>query len=140
MEVFSGEGVDQCTQACGEADVGHRERIGHEFDRRLMMADRKPGAKVHHLRTEAAGRQHCQRDQRGKKGRNESASHQPRCRAFALRLSQQRRQAHDDQCGRRSRQLADDEQRDDVVIGHEDRFLNGAGRLVIAARTLAGLR
>ena len=69
VEVLAGEGVHQPAQAGGEADVGHREGVGHEVDRGLVVADREPGADVDHLRREAP----CARGRRASRSRGDES-------------------------------------------------------------------
>ena len=49
MQILPGKGIDQCAQTRRETDVGHREPIGHQFDRGLVVAYGKPRAHVHNL-------------------------------------------------------------------------------------------
>ena len=65
MEIFSRKGVDQAAQAGREADVGHGERIGHEFDGGFVVSHREPRPQMDDLRNEAARDERGEREQAG---------------------------------------------------------------------------
>ena len=56
MEILAGKGIDQGAQTGREADVGHRQTIGHQIDRGLVVAHGKPGPQMHRLRGKAPQR------------------------------------------------------------------------------------
>ena len=118
MEILSREGIDQRAQTCREADVGHGKRIGHEFDVGLVVPHREPRPQVDDLRTKPPRRQRGEHEQSGNEPRGESAPHDSRRGPLRRRPAQQRGHTHEHQRGRRSGELADDQQRDDVVHGH----------------------
>ena len=120
MEIFSREGVDQTAEAGRKADVGHGERIGHEFDRGFVMPHREPRPEVDDLRDKTPCRQHGEREQPGDEPGGEPAPDDQGCGPLRRRPAEQRGHAYECHRCRRGGKLADDEQRDDVVVGHHE--------------------
>ena len=119
MEILAGKGIDQGAEAGRKTDVGHRQTIGHQIDRGLVVAHGKPGSQMHRLRGKAPQRQHAQRGQPGQQTDRESRPDQPGRQPLRKVPPQQGRHPNGHQRCRRGSQLRDHQQRDRVVGGGE---------------------
>ena len=113
VEVFPGKRIDQSAQPGGEADVGHRQPVSNEIDRGVVVPNRKPGAEVDLLGSEAAHREHRQGDKPREEGEREGAADEPGGGPLREGSIEQRRQADEDEGQGRGSELEDDQQRNE---------------------------
>ena len=130
MEVFAGEGVDERAEAGGKADVGHRQAVGHQFDRRGMMADGEQPAEVNHLSGEAPIGDHDERDEGRKEAGREGSGHDARGGPFRQGPPQQRGQADAHESRDGCDKLPDDERGD--RIGEKGRHVHEGTESLLA--------
>ena len=141
MEILAGKGIHKPAEAGGETDVGHREAVGHEFDRGGMVPDGEERAEMHHLGREAAGGEGGEREQCREESSREAGADEAGGRALGQWPAEQGGQADGGERRSRGSQLPRDERGDDVMqdrdggLGHRWPSL-ATGRSICGSRSI----